>query len=101
MDGQKFTQSGPYPLIVSLMTGGTFRSWTASIHKEPRLPPYRRTEWRRREMTQHRLDVPQPDPIVHNSPSDSPHVPEYEPLDDQPLTPSGDKVVAEDAPLTF
>lgn len=52
-------------------------------------------------MTQHRLDVPQPDPIVHNSPADSPHVPEYEPLDEQPLTPSGDKVVPEDAPLTF
>jgi len=53
------------------------------------------------EMPQHRLDVPQPDPIVHNNPADSPHVPEYEVLDEKPAAPSGDKVIPEDEPSTF
>lgn len=39
-------------------------------------------------MAQHRLDIPQPDPIVRDQPGDCPHPPEFEPFDSAPTRPN-------------
>ncbi|WP_168190954.1 hypothetical protein [Pseudomonas sp. PIC25] len=52
-------------------------------------------------MSQHRPDVPQPDPVVHDNPGDVPLVPEYEPLDDQPGVPLVGEKIPDSEPSTY